>query len=228
MYSGLWTARRSVLAAEKLGESLELSTEIRHTPLQESNHAIPGSAESLQPGIEDFFMSTEAPLALPFLKQSVGARPEFRLSLPHTGAGVRLPWSAGANGGKTSARLTSCGKRQGVPDRLLIEAKLLLVGNGGTGKKARAAFRAVAADVPKGLHALRGRSIIFTQILETWKKALEAARESVRLRPGSIFRLRPSASHTSTLTRLDEAEAVMKQAGELEFGEASWAKPATN
>ena len=46
---------------------------------------------------------------------------------------------------------------------------------------------------------------------------MEAARESVRLRPGSISDYTLCLAYIN-LNRLDEAEAVMKQAGELELG----------
>jgi eukaryotic-like serine/threonine-protein kinase len=59
---------------------------------------------------------------------------------------------------------------------------------------------------------------LFPPALGNWEKALEEAREAMRLEPKTGSTISTSASPTS-LNRLDEAEAVYKQAEERKLGE---------
>jgi tetratricopeptide (TPR) repeat protein len=102
-----------------------------------------------------------------------------------------------------------------VPDRLLIEANFYWLETGEL-EKARAAFELWQQMYPRAYTLYLPLYSIYSS-LGNLEKALEAARESVRLRPGSISDYALCLAYIN-LNRLDEAEAVMKQAGELELG----------
>ena len=86
----------------------------------------------------------------------------------------------------------------------------------------------MAADLPQGLPALRCTWELFTETLGNLEKALEEARESVRLEPDSGSNYEALCFAYINLNRLDEAEAVFKQAGERKL-ESEWClQPATN
>ena len=166
--------------AQQAGRVAQLGAEIRHS-VGGSDHAIAGGAESLQPGTRRRLLRKGYTPALPFFKRAVELDPNFAMAYAAMAAIYSNLNEAGLCGGECTqgVRAAGEGERTGA---VAHRGNLLLdcdgrTGEGGTG------VRTVAADLPEGRLAVRRPAAFVYTSLGNWEKALEEAREAMRLEP---------------------------------------------
>jgi DNA-binding winged helix-turn-helix (wHTH) protein/tetratricopeptide (TPR) repeat protein len=192
-----------------LGESLS-SVQKYATPLQEATTPSLEALKAFSLGRKTFDEMGSA-ASLPFFKRAVELDPNFAMAYRAL-AGVygRL----GQQGRKAENIRKAYALRDKVSERerFLIEASYYSAGTGEL-EKAIPAYELLRQTYPRD-HWLYVIPADIYSDLGNFEKALEEAREAVRLEPNSGNNLQALCFVYIDLNRLDEAEAVVKQAEE--------------
>ena len=193
----------------KLGESLS-SVQKYATPLEEATTPSLEALKAYSLGRQTFYEKGNA-AALPFFKRAVELDPNFAIAYRAlAGLYGRLgqPGRMAENIRKAFALRDKVSER----DRFYIEASYYGVGTGEL-EKAITAYELLRQTYPRDhwLYWLLSSTYLN---LGNFEKALEEAREAVRLEPNSGANLEALCLAYIDLNRLDEAEAVVKQAEE--------------
>jgi DNA-binding winged helix-turn-helix (wHTH) protein/tetratricopeptide (TPR) repeat protein len=192
-----------------LGESLS-SVQKFATPLQEATTPSLEALKAFSLGRQTFYEKGNA-AALPFFKRAVELDPNFAIAYRAlAGLYGRLgqPGRMAENIRKAFALRDKVSERE----RFYIEASYYGVGTGEL-EKAITAYELLRQTYPRDhwLYVLLAGTYLD---LGNFEKALEEAREAVRLEPNSGNNLEALCFAYIDLNRLDEAEAVVKQAEE--------------
>ena len=193
----------------KLGESLS-SVQKYATPLEEATTPSLEALKAFSLGRQTFFEMGSA-ASLPFFKRAVELDPNFAMAYRAlAGLYGRLgqPGRMAENIRKAYALRDKVSERE----RFYIEASYYGVGTGELEKEIPA-YELLRQTYPRD-HWLYGILAGIYSDLGNFEKALEEAREAVRLEPNSGDNLGSLCFVYIDLNRLDEAEAVVKQAEE--------------
>ena len=196
---------------EQAGRIAQLRAEVCHAN-GGSDHAIVGGTESLQLGTEDARCEGRNCRAA-LLQAGSGTRPEFRRGLrPHFGR-LRQPQRSGTGGGVCAQGLRAA--EEGKRARAILHRGWLLPDcDGGAGKGGAEPTNCGSRPIRETKFPYINLGAIYGS-LGNWEKALGEARQAMRLEPndGVNYYLNLGNGYAA-LNRLDEAEAVYKQAEE--------------
>jgi DNA-binding winged helix-turn-helix (wHTH) protein/tetratricopeptide (TPR) repeat protein len=192
-----------------LGESLS-SVQKYATPLQEATTPSLEALKAFSLGRKTFYEMGSA-ASLPFFKRAVELDPNFAMAYRAL-AGVYGRLGQQGRGAENIRKAYALRDKVSERERFIIEASYY---GGGTGEleKAITAYELLRQTYPRDdwLYVLPAG--IYSD-LGNFEKALEEAREAVRLEPNSGNNLQALCFVYIDLNRLDEAEAVVKQAEE--------------
>ncbi len=193
----------------KLGESLS-SVQKYATPLEEATTPSLEALKAFSLGRQTFFEMGSA-ASLPFFKRAVELDPNFAMAyraLAGLYGGLGQQGQMAENIRKAYALRDKVSERE----RFYIEAGYYGAGTGEL-EKAIPAYELLRQTYPRDhwLYVILARTY---SDLGNFEKALEEAREAVRLEPNSGNNLGSLCFVYIDLNRLDEAEAVVKQAEE--------------
>ena len=194
----------------KLGESLS-SVQKYATPVEEATTPSLEALKAYSLGREDALAKGDT-AALPFYKRAVELDPNFAMAYLAMSSIYSEPQRSRAGGGECTQGLRAAGEGERA-GAVLHRGVLLLVRNRRAGEGG-ADLRTVAADLPERLRRLTRTWDTFPRILGNWEKALEEMREAMRLEPNNVTSYVNLGNDYTSLNRLDEAEAVYKQAEE--------------
>jgi len=197
----------------QLGESL-ISVQKYATPLAEATTTSLDALKAYSLGQKMYNVKGET-ASLPLFKLAVDLDPNFALaySAMSTEYGDLSEMSRAAESARKAYELRE--KVSNEHERLPIEANYYLYTTGEL-EKAAQVYELWQTTYPRD--AAPSEGLTFTvMILGNREKALEEAREALRLRPNDQGRYVNLASAYMTLNRLDEAAAVVKQAEQLKL-----------
>ena len=197
----------------QLGESL-ISVQKYATPLAEATTTSLDALKAYSLGQKMYNVKGET-ASLPLFKLAVELDPNFALaySAMSTEYGDLSEMSRAAESARKAYELRE--KVSNEHERLPIEANYYLYTTGEL-EKAAQVYELWQTTYPRD--AAPSEGLTFTvMILGNREKALEEAREALRLRPNDQGRYVNLASAYMTLNRLDEAAAVVKQAEQLKL-----------
>ena len=193
----------------KLGESLS-SVEKYATPVEEATTPSLDALNAYSLGRKVFFEKGNT-AALPYLERAVELDPDFAIAYRALGAryhNLHQPVRMAENLRKAYELREKVSERE----RFYIESTYYWMGTGEL-EKAIAVDELWRQSYPRDYSLYVHLGVIYTS-LGNLEKALEEARESVRLEPNSGINYTNLCIGYIDLNRLDEAEAVVKQAEE--------------
>ncbi len=193
----------------KLGESLG-SVQKYATPVEEATTPSLEALKAYSLGRKTFFAKGNT-AALPFLKRAVELDPNFAIAYRAMSA---VYGNLGEPGRQTENIRKAYQLRGKVSERerLYIEANYYWTGTGEL-EKAVPAYEMWRQTYPRDYPLYVHLGVIYAS-LGNQEKALEEARESVRLEPNAGTNYEALVADYLSLNRLDEAEAMLKQAEE--------------
>jgi tetratricopeptide (TPR) repeat protein len=200
----------------RLGESLS-SVQKYATPLEEATTPSLEALKAYSLGRKTEFAQGDTS-ALPFYKRAVELDPNFAMAYAAISAAygnLNEPKRAAENVGKAYELREKVSERE----RLSIEARYYLNATGELEKAART-YELWQQTYPRDYGPCFELGLI-SNFLGNWEKALEEWGEAVRLEPNSAINYATLGFAYTTLNRLDEAEAVYKQAEERKL-EGEW------
>ena len=193
----------------KLGESLS-SVQKYATPLEEATTPSLDALQAYSQGTKAMVAKGDS-AAMPFFQRAVELDPNFAV------AHVGMAWSynnldeigrAAENARKAYALREKVSERE----RLNIESLYYILATGEL-EKAAQVYERWQEDYPRDGTPYTNLNFIYI-CLGSWDKALEEARAAIRLRPNTASNYPNLAIVYTSLNRLDDAEAVFKQAEE--------------
>jgi tetratricopeptide (TPR) repeat protein/predicted Ser/Thr protein kinase len=200
--------RAAVSLRAKLGESLS-TVQKYATPLEATTPSLEAlKAYSLARRTEDAKGPTAA---LPFYKHAVDLDPNFALAYADLASVYRNLNQAG-RAQESLSKAYDLRKKVSEWERLSIEASYY-VNTTGELEKAAQTYELWQQAYPRKDLAYANLGFIYS-VLGNSKAALEQTQEATRLDPNSVINYNNLASLYTNLNRLDEAEAVYKQAEE--------------
>jgi eukaryotic-like serine/threonine-protein kinase len=194
---------------DKLGESLS-SVQRYATPVEEATTPSLEALKAYSLGRKMFFARGNT-AALPFLKRAVELDPNFAIAYRAMAAvygNLNQPGRQTENIRKAYELREKVSERE----RFYIEANYYWIGTGEL-ENAATAYELWGQTYPRD-YALYNHLGVVYRNLGNLERALEAAREAVRLEPNSASNYEVLGADCMSLNRLDEAEAVFKQAEE--------------
>jgi serine/threonine protein kinase/Flp pilus assembly protein TadD len=193
---------------EKLGESL---ASVRKYDVPAENVTTP-SLEALQAyslGYQAMLVKGDFPAAIPFYQRAVSLDSNFAMAYARLGTSY-------SNLGQPERGAESTRKSYELRDRTSELEKLYISSHyeqfaTGNVEAARAAYELWAQTYPRDATPTNNLGVIY-MILGQLDKALPAAREALRLEPGSAAAYANLAAVYLSLNRLDEAKATAREA----------------
>jgi class 3 adenylate cyclase/tetratricopeptide (TPR) repeat protein len=191
----------------KLGESLS-SVQKYATPVEEATTPSLEALKAYSLGRKTRFAKGET-AALPFYKRAVELDPNF--ALPYAAMAVAYSNLNEVGRGADNAR-KAYGLREKVsePERFAIEGSYYLQATGEL-EKAAQTYELWEQTYPRDVGPYSNVAFISAS-LGNWEKTLEETREELRLEPNNVANYLNLGNAYVNLNRLDEAEAVYKQA----------------
>jgi pentatricopeptide repeat protein len=199
----------------KLGESLS-SVEKYATPLEATTSSLEAlKAYSLGRKTED---AKGVTAALPFFKRAIELDPNFALAYADL-ASIYRNLNEANRAQESLSRAYELRKKVSEWERLSIEASYYLNTTGEL-EKAAQTYELWKQTYPRQDLAYANLGFLYS-VLGNLKTALEQTQEATRLDPNSVINYNNLVTAYTNLNRLDEAEAVYKQAEERKMqGEA--------
>jgi len=199
----------AVSLRSKLGESLS-SVQKYATPLEEATTPSLEALKAYSLGIKTSDV-TEGTAALPFIKRAVELDPNFAMAYAVMGAIYSSLNQAGL-GAEYDRKAYDLRDRVSERERLSIE---LLYYSGVTGELEKSAQTSelLRRTYPRDYGPYVQLAFI-SAALGNWEKSLDESREAMRLEPNAGVNYLNLGFAYTALNRLDEAEAVYKQAEE--------------
>ena len=197
----------------KLGES-RISVQKYGTPLEEATTPSLEALQAYSLGWKTWFAKGET-AALPFFKRAVELDPNFArayVTLSVCYGSVNELGRAAENARKAYELREKVSERE----RFSIEGIYYLISTGEL-EKAAQTYELWRQTYPRDAIPYGGLGSI-SSYLGNWEKALEEYREAMRLEPNNEVNYVNLGSDYVGLNRLDEAEAVYKQADERKLG----------
>jgi DNA-binding winged helix-turn-helix (wHTH) protein/tetratricopeptide (TPR) repeat protein len=193
----------------KLGESLS-SVQKYATPVEEATTPSLEALKAYSLGVKTAYAKGET-AALPSFKRAVELDPSFAMAY----AGMSTVYSdlnEVGRGAEYARKAYDLREKVSERERLDIEAEYYWIATGEL-EKAAQTYELWQQTYPRDGRAYRALGDISIG-LENWEKALEEFREALRLEPNNVANYNNLSQAYMTLNRLDEAEAVCKQAEE--------------
>jgi len=193
----------------KLGESLA-SVQKYATPLEEATTPSLEALKAYSLGVKTEY-AKEATAALPFFKRAVELDPNFAMAYDDMAM-----WHYDLNESRRAAEYArkayELREKVSERERFSIEGSYYLVATGELEKSAQIdeLWRQI---YPRDAQPYRSLGFVSAD-LGNWEKALEEFREALRLKPNNAVSYTDLGIAYTALNRLDEAEAVYKQAEE--------------
>ena len=199
----------TVSLRSKLGESLS-SVEKYATPVEEATTPSLEALKAYSLGIKTDYAKGVTP-SLPFLKRAVELDPNFAMAYAVMAANY-VALDEGGRAAEYGRRAYELREKVSERERLYIDGNYYEVATGELEKAART-YELWKQTYPRDDYPYRAQSST-SNTLGNWEKALGDARESLRLEPNYVFNVLNLGFAYTALNRLDEAEAVYKQAEE--------------
>jgi len=193
----------------KLGESLS-SVEKYATPVEEATTPSLEALKAYSLGWK-VLLAKGDPAALPFFKRAVALDPNFAMAY-RVIAVIYGNLNEVGRAAENARQAYELGEKVSERERFYIEATYYLVATGEL-EKAAQAYELWQQTYPRDFLAYTNLGSISGN-LGNWEKALEEDREALRLEPNSAVNYFNLALAYTTLNRLEEADAVYKQAKE--------------
>jgi DNA-binding winged helix-turn-helix (wHTH) protein/tetratricopeptide (TPR) repeat protein len=193
----------------KLGESLS-SVQKYATPLEEATTPSLEALKAYSLGVKTDYAKGET-AALPFYKRAVDLDPNFAMAYASMSVVYRDLREVG-RGAENARKAYDLREKVSERERFFIEGSYYLDATGEL-EKAAQAYELWQQTYPRDDLPYRRLGNISAR-LGDWEKALEEHRAALRLEPSSVFNYRNLGRAYMALNRLDEAEAVFKQAEE--------------
>jgi tetratricopeptide (TPR) repeat protein len=193
----------------KLGESLN-SVEKYATPVEEATTPSLDALNAYSLGRKVFFEKGNAP-ALPYLQRAVELDPNFAIAYRAMGA-MYINLNQSGRMAENVRKAYELREKVSKRERFYIESSYYWMGTGDL-EKAIPADELWRQSYPRDYALYVHLGAIYVR-LGNLEKALEEAREAVRLEPNSGINYTNLCFGYIDLNRLDEAEAALKQAEE--------------
>jgi serine/threonine protein kinase/tetratricopeptide (TPR) repeat protein len=193
----------------KLGESLS-SVQKYATPVEEATTPSLEALKAYSLGVKTFYAKGGTP-ALPFFKRAVDLDPNFAMAYSWISA-VYFNLNEVGRGAENGRKAYELREKVSERERFLIEGDYYVIATGEL-EKAAQTFELWQQTYPRDAVPYGNLGVV-CEALGNWEKALEESREAVRLEPNNAVNYGNLGTAYTTLNRLDEAEAVFKQAEE--------------
>jgi serine/threonine protein kinase/Tfp pilus assembly protein PilF len=193
----------------KLGESLS-SVEKYATPVEEATTPSLEALKAYSLGVKTEYAQRETD-ALPFFKRAVELDPNFAMAYSWIST-VYFDLNEGGRATENASRAYELRKKVSERERFAIEGNYFLSATGEL-EKAAQTYELWQRTYPRDdfPYLMLG---ITSGLLGNWEKALEGWREALRLEPNRVNNYLNLGIAFTSLDRLEEAEAVYKQAEE--------------
>jgi class 3 adenylate cyclase/tetratricopeptide (TPR) repeat protein len=193
----------------KLGESLS-SVQKYATPVEEATTPSLEALKAFSLGRKMVFAKGNT-AALPFYKRAVELDPDF--AMPYVAmSAVYGSLNEVGRAAENARKAYDLREKVSERERFAIEANYYLQATGEL-EKAAQAYELWQQTYPRDDVPYRDQAFISAS-LGNWEKALEECREAMRLEPNDVLNYANLGNAYANLNRLDEAEAVYKQAQE--------------
>jgi tetratricopeptide (TPR) repeat protein len=193
----------------KLGESLS-SVEKYATPVEEATTPSLEALKAFSLGVKTA-SAKGGTAALPFYKRAVDLDPNFAMAYGHM-AGDYYALNEVGRAAENARKAYELREKVSERERFLIEGQYYMVATGEL-EKAAQTYELWQQTYPRDNFPYRRLGLI-SALLGNLEKALEEFREALRLEPNIGYNYLDVGWAYTTLNRLDEAEAVYKQAEE--------------
>ena len=199
----------AVSLRSKLGESLS-SVEKYATPVEEATTLSLEALKAYSLGVKT--VSAEGgKAALPFFKRAAELDPNFAMAYAWMSA-VYWPLNQVGRAAENARKADELAEKVSERERFFIEGHYYVSATGEL-EKAAQTFELWRQTYPRDYFPYRRLGAISAR-LGNWEKALEEFREALRLEPNNVSNYVNLGLAYKTFNRLDEAEAVYKQAEE--------------
>jgi len=193
----------------KLGESL-MSVQKYETPLEEATTLSLDALKAYSLGVKAVYAKGFA-AALPFYKRAVELDPSFAQAYLRMSE-VYYSLNELGQGAENARKAYDVREKVSERERFYIEAQYYVTATGEL-EKAAQTCELLQQTYPRDYFADEYMSFISAN-LGNQEKGLEEAREALRLEPNDVVNYGNAGTAFASLNRLDEAEAVYKQAEE--------------
>jgi len=193
----------------KLGESL-ISVEKYDTPLEEATTPSLEALKAYSLGRRTFYAEGET-ASLPFYKRAVELDPNFAIVYSAM-ASVYNDLNEFGLMAENQRKAYDLREKVSEREKFLIEGQRYFFVTGEL-EKAAQVFELWQQTYPRDDVPCRGRGVVLIR-LGNWDNALEEMRQALRLEPNNVNNYVDLAASYAALDRLDETEAVLKQAEE--------------
>jgi tetratricopeptide (TPR) repeat protein len=193
----------------KLGESL-ISVEKYDTPLEEATTPSLEALKAYSLGRRTFYAEGET-ASLPFYKRAVELDPNFAIVYSAM-ASVYNDLNEFGLMAENQRKAYDLREKVSEREKFLIEGQRYFFVTGEL-EKAAQVFELWQQTYPRDDVPCRGRGVVLIR-LGNWDNASEEMRQALRLEPNNVNNYVDLAASYAALDRLDETEAVLKQAEE--------------
>ncbi|MGA3165802.1 MAG: protein kinase [Terriglobia bacterium] len=198
----------AVSLRSKLGESLS-SVQKYATPVEEATTPSLEALKAYSLGVKTFYAKA-ATAALPFYKRAVELDPNFAMAYAGMSVFYRDLREVG-RAAENARKAYDLREKVSERERFFIEGNYYFVATGEL-EKAAQTYELWQQTYPRD--AVPYRRLGHISSLGNWEKALEEYREALRLEPNIVANYSNVGIAYTVLNRLEEAEAVYKQAEE--------------
>ena len=193
----------------KLGESLG-SVQKYATPVEEATTPSLEALKAYSLAWKTHFVRGDA-AALPLYKRAVQLDPNF--AMPYSlMAAVYINLGEEGRAEENARKAYELREKVSERERIFIETTYYVLATGEL-EKAAQVYELWQQTYPRDFWPYVGLGFV-SGLLGNWEKALEEAREAVRLEPNNEYNYANLGNSYASLNRLDEAEAAYKQASE--------------
>jgi len=206
----------AVSLRSELGESLSLVQKYA-TPVEEATTPSLEALKAYSLGVKTAY-AKEATAALPFFKRAADLDPNFAMAYSWTSVVYRDNNEIG-RGAEYVRKAYGLREKVSERERFNIEGFYYLFATGEL-EKAAQTFELWHQTYPRDDFPSRNLGVV-SSLLGNWDKALQESREALRLGPNIGYNYLNLGEAYTTFNRLDEAEAVFKQAEERKL-ESEW------
>jgi len=199
----------AVSLRSRLGESLS-SVQKYAAPVEEATTPSLEALKAYSLGVKTVYAKGNTAV-LPFFKRAVDLDANFAMAYRRMSA-VYWDLNEVAQAAENVRKAYDLREKVSERERLYIEGGYYLMATGELDKAAQTC-ELWQQTYPRDAQPYRSLGLI-SLFLGNWEKALEELREALRLEPNSVYNYRNLGIAYTTLNRLDEAEAVYRQAEE--------------
>jgi tetratricopeptide (TPR) repeat protein len=199
----------AVAMRSKLGESLS-TVEKYATPVEEATTPSLEALKAYSLGVKTGYAKGNT-AALPFFQRAVDLDPNFAMAY-RAMSSIYYNLDEAGRASENARKAYALREKVSERERFTIEGTYYLVATGEL-EKAAQTHELYQQTYPRDDVPHRALGVI-SATLGNWEKALDEWREALRLEPNTVFNYHNLGLAYTALNRLDEAEAVYKQAEE--------------